>query len=118
MRISDWSSDVCSSDLAKIRVPTSIACEACDGSGAEAGQQPIACPTCKGHGKVRAQQGFFTIERTCPTCGGAGRVIAQPCKVCGGAGRVLNEKALETDSPPGVKRSEQRYVGRGGVSKR
>jgi molecular chaperone DnaJ len=87
---------------AKIRVPTSIACEACDGSGAEAGQQPIACPTCKGAGKVRAQQGFFTIERTCPTCGGAGRVIEKPCKVCGGAGRVHKEKTLEVDIPPGV----------------
>lgn len=87
---------------ATIRVPTSIACEACDGSGAEAGAQPITCPTCKGHGKVRAQQGFFTIERACPTCGGAGRVIEKPCKVCGGAGRVHKEKTLSVDIPPGV----------------
>lgn len=87
---------------AQIRVPTSISCEACDGSGAEAGAQPIACPTCKGHGKVRAQQGFFTIERACPTCGGAGRVIEKPCKVCGGAGRVHKEKTLSVDIPPGV----------------
>ena len=87
---------------AKIRVPTSIACEACDGSGAEAGAQPIACPTCKGNGKVRAQQGFFTIERTCPTCGGAGRVIEKPCKVCGGAGRTHKEKTLSVDIPAGV----------------
>jgi molecular chaperone DnaJ len=87
---------------AKIRVPTSIACEACDGSGAEAGAQPVACPTCKGAGKVRAQQGFFTIERACPTCGGAGRVIEKPCKVCGGAGRTHKEKTLSVDIPPGV----------------
>jgi molecular chaperone DnaJ len=87
---------------ANIRVPTSIACEACDGSGAEAGAQPIACPTCKGAGKVRAQQGFFTIERACPTCGGAGRVIEKPCKVCGGAGRTHKEKTLSVDIPPGV----------------
>lgn len=87
---------------AKIRVPTSIACEACDGSGAEAGAQPIACPTCKGAGKVRAQQGFFTIERACPTCGGAGRVIEKPCKVCGGAGRTHKEKTLSVDIPAGV----------------
>jgi molecular chaperone DnaJ len=87
---------------AQIRVPTSISCEACDGSGAEAGAQPIACPTCKGHGKVRAQQGFFTIERACPTCGGGGRVIEKPCKVCGGAGRVHKEKMLSVDIPPGV----------------
>ncbi|WP_298723565.1 molecular chaperone DnaJ [uncultured Ferrovibrio sp.] len=87
---------------AKIRVPTSIACEACDGSGAEGAAQPVACPTCKGHGKVRAQQGFFTIERSCPTCGGVGRVIEKPCKVCGGAGRVHKEKTLTVDIPPGV----------------
>ncbi|PJI38965.1 molecular chaperone DnaJ [Ferrovibrio sp.] len=87
---------------AKIRVPTSIACESCDGSGAEAGAQPIACPTCKGAGKVRAQQGFFTIERACPTCGGAGRVIEKPCKVCGGAGRTHKEKTLSVDIPAGV----------------
>lgn len=87
---------------AKIRVPTSIACEACDGSGAEAGAQPVNCPTCKGQGKVRAQQGFFTIERACPSCGGAGRVIEKPCKVCGGAGRVHKEKTLSVDIPPGV----------------
>lgn len=87
---------------AKIRVPTSISCEACDGSGAEAGAQPIACPTCKGAGKVRAQQGFFTIERACPTCGGAGRVIEKPCKVCGGAGRTHKEKTLSVDIPAGV----------------
>ncbi|HLT76646.1 MAG TPA: molecular chaperone DnaJ [Ferrovibrio sp.] len=87
---------------AKIRVPTSVSCEACDGSGAEAGAQPIACPTCKGHGKIRAQQGFFTIERSCPTCGGMGRVIEKPCKVCGGAGRVHKEKTLAVDIPPGV----------------
>lgn len=87
---------------AKIRVPTSVSCEACDGSGAEAGAQPIACPTCKGHGKIRAQQGFFTIERSCPTCGGMGRVIEKPCKVCGGAGRVHKEKTLAVDIPRGV----------------
>src|SRR3546814_411630 len=104
---------------AKIRVPTSIACEACDGSGAEAGQQPIACPTCKGHGKVRAQQGFFTIERTCPTCAGAGRVIEKPCKVCGGAGRVHNENTLEVDLPPGGEEGKRhRQIGRASCQER
>jgi len=85
-----------------IRVPTSISCQACDGSGAEGSSQPVACPTCKGHGKVRSAQGFFTIERTCPSCGGAGRIIERPCKVCGGAGRVHKEKTLAVDIPPGV----------------
>jgi len=53
---------------AQIRVPTSVTCEACVGGGAKAGTAPVACRTCNGAGKVRASQGFFTIERTCPSC--------------------------------------------------
>ncbi len=87
---------------AKIRVPSSIQCEACGGTGGEKGAKPIACRTCQGHGKVRAQQGFFTIERTCPTCHGAGRVIERACKNCGGAGRVERERQLSVSIPPGV----------------
>jgi len=85
-----------------VRVPTSVMCEACNGSGAEKGTQPITCPTCAGAGKVRAQQGFFTIERTCPGCGGAGRVIKDPCRSCGGQGRVRKEKTLQVNIPAGV----------------
>jgi molecular chaperone DnaJ len=87
---------------ATVRVPTSVVCEACSGSGAEAGTQPVNCPTCNGIGKVRAQQGFFTIERTCPACHGAGRVIKDPCKACSGAGRVRKEKTLQVNIPAGV----------------
>ena len=85
-----------------IRVPTSVTCDACDGDGAEPGTEPTSCPTCRGIGKVRAQQGFFTIERTCPTCEGMGRVINNPCKACGGAGRVRQEKSLQVTIPAGV----------------
>ena len=63
-----------------INVPASVACEVCRGTGAEGGAEPVTCPTCSGMGKVRAQQGFFTIERTCSTCQGGGRVIDKPCK--------------------------------------
>ncbi len=87
---------------ATVRVPTLVACESCSGSGAETGSKPINCPTCQGHGRVRAQQGFFTIERTCPTCHGAGRVIENPCRVCSGQGRVRREKTLAVAIPAGV----------------
>jgi molecular chaperone DnaJ len=87
---------------ATIRVPGSIACEACRGSGAEAGAEPSVCGTCRGLGRIRAQQGFFTIERTCPACHGQGRVILNPCRVCAGAGRVQREKTLQVTIPPGV----------------
>lgn len=86
----------------EIRVPTSATCSGCDGSGAEGGAQPVTCPTCQGAGRVRAQQGFFTIERTCPNCQGQGRVIDSPCVECHGAGRVRREKTLAVNIPPGV----------------
>ena len=85
-----------------VRVPTLTACEICHGSGAQAGSKPVSCATCKGHGRVRAQQGFFTIERTCPSCQGAGRVIEKPCRNCAGQGRVRKEKTLSVNIPPGV----------------
>ncbi|MBT5110052.1 MAG: molecular chaperone DnaJ [Rhodospirillaceae bacterium] len=87
---------------AEIRVPTSVRCEPCDGTGAAEGAQPVACTTCQGAGKVRSQQGFFTVERTCPACHGAGRVIDNPCDSCHGQGRVQKEKNLSVKIPPGV----------------
>jgi molecular chaperone DnaJ len=87
----------------QVRVPTRVACEACKGTGSADGQRAAdTCGTCNGQGKVRAQQGFFVIERTCPTCGGAGRVIRNPCRVCSGAGTVQRERGLQVTIPPGV----------------
>lgn len=85
-----------------INVPASVSCEVCRGTGAEGGAEPVTCPTCSGMGKVRAQQGFFTVERTCPTCGGMGRIIKNPCRACGGAGRTEKERALSVNIPAGV----------------
>jgi molecular chaperone DnaJ len=85
-----------------INVPTSIACDTCRGTGAEGGAEPVTCPTCSGMGKVRAQQGFFTVERTCPTCNGMGQIIKNPCRSCGGAGRTEKERALSVNIPAGV----------------
>ena len=87
---------------AEIKVPTQVACEACHGSGAEAGHAPETCPTCAGHGRVRASQGFFTVERTCGPCRGTGKIIRHPCKACRGAGTVQKERTLNVDIPPGV----------------
>ena len=85
-----------------INVPTAVPCDSCDGSGAEGGAEPSTCPTCSGMGKVRAQQGFFTVERTCPTCSGLGQIINNPCKSCQGQGRVEKDRALSVNIPAGV----------------
>ncbi len=85
-----------------IKVPTSVTCDSCDGSGAEGGAEPQTCPTCSGMGKVRAQQGFFTVERTCPTCNGMGQIIQNPCKKCAGQGRIHKDRSLSVNIPAGV----------------
>src|ERR1700687_5303651 len=87
---------------AQLRIPTSVTCEVCSGSGAKGGAKPKTCATCAGHGKVRQQQGFFTLERTCPSCHGRGQVIDDPCPSCAGSGRVQRERTLAVNIPAGV----------------
>jgi molecular chaperone DnaJ len=87
---------------ASIRVPSASSCEQCAGTGAAKGSQPVTCPTCQGHGRVRAQQGFFTVERTCAGCQGQGQVIDNPCTACHGSGRVNKEKTLSVTIPAGI----------------
>lgn len=85
-----------------IDIPSSVSCEKCSGSGARPGSDPTSCGTCGGIGKVRAAQGFFTIERTCPTCQGRGEIITDPCDNCSGDGRVHEERSLSVNIPAGI----------------
>ena len=97
-----------------IRVPSSIPCATCTGTGSKNGAAPETCASCHGHGKVRAQQGFFTIERTCPTCQGQGKVIKDACPKCSGSGRTRQEKTLAVTIPPGVEEGTRiRLAGEG-----
>ncbi len=91
-----------SGKTAQIRVPTSITCDVCTGSGAKPGTQPKTCGTCQGSGRVRASQGFFSVERTCPTCHGRGQTITDPCTKCHGQGRVTEERSLSVNIPAGI----------------
>ena len=87
---------------AQIHVPTSITCDVCSGSGAKPGTSPRTCQTCGGNGRVRASQGFFSVERTCPTCHGRGQTITDPCTKCHGQGRVTEERSLSVNIPAGI----------------
>ena len=99
---------------AHIGLTTAVACELCGGTGAEPGSHPEQCGTCSGMGKVRAQQGFFTIERTCPNCRGSGRIVRNPCKPCRGSGQVQKERTLSVNVPPGVEEGTRiRLTGEG-----
>ena len=104
---------------ATIKLPTSVTCETCAGSGAKAGSKPHVCKTCAGHGRVRAQQGFFAIERTCPTCQGRGQTIDNPCDRCAGSGRVTRERTLSVNVPAGVEDGTRiRLTGEGEAGQR
>jgi molecular chaperone DnaJ len=94
--------DAFTGKTAQVRIPTSVTCEACSGSGAKAGTRPRTCTTCSGQGRVRHAQGFFTLERTCPTCHGRGQMIEDPCPSCSGSGRVTRERTLSVNIPAGV----------------
>ena len=85
-----------------IQITVSATCDDCTGTGAAKGSKPVRCTTCAGHGKVRAQQGFFTIERTCSACQGVGETISNPCKSCRGKGRVQKIETLSVTVPAGV----------------
>ena len=87
---------------ASLKIPTSVTCDLCAGSGAKSGSKPKTCSTCGGAGRVRAQQGFFSIERACPACHGRGEVIDNPCPNCSGAGRVTRERSLSVNIPAGI----------------
>ncbi len=87
---------------AQVRVPTSISCETCSGSGAKPGSQPVTCTMCSGSGRVRAASGFFSIERTCPQCQGRGQMVKDPCVKCSGQGRVQQERSLSVNIPAGI----------------
>jgi molecular chaperone DnaJ len=87
---------------AQIHVPASIVCDECTGSGAKPGTQPVTCQTCGGNGRVRATQGFFSIERACPTCHGKGQTISDPCTKCSGSGHVTEERTLSVNIPAGI----------------
>ena len=91
-----------SGDQMEISLTVPTKCESCNGSGANKGSQPKQCNQCGGHGKVRAQQGFFTIERTCAACSGVGETISDPCRPCKGQGRVNKSKKLSVNVPAGV----------------
>jgi molecular chaperone DnaJ len=86
----------------EVSLEVSAQCAPCEGSGAKPGTAAKTCSACAGRGQVRAQQGFFVIERPCPTCRGQGKVIAEPCGACRGQGRVDKEKTLSVNVPAGV----------------
>jgi len=94
--------DAVAGTTVKIRIPVSVECKTCSGSGAKKGTKPVTCTTCGGHGQVRMQQGFFQVQQPCPHCHGTGQMISDPCNDCHGEGHVQEHKTLSVKVPAGV----------------
>jgi len=90
----------------KVKVPHTIQCPACGGSGAEPGTRPKTCDACGGTGQVRTTQrtpfGQMQTVRTCSKCGGQGMVVDTPCRHCRGRGKIQEQKTISIDIPAGV----------------
>ena len=95
----------------KIKIPTLVGCNTCDGSGAKKGTSPTTCTTCGGHGQVRMQQGFFSVQQACPDCRGTGKMIKDPCRDCHGEGRIQEYKTLSVKIPTGVDTGDRIRLG-------
>lgn len=91
-----------------------MACDRCDGSGAEPGSKRVTCPTCRGAGQIRRSGGIITFTQTCPTCAGSGSKVEKVCTQCRGEGRVAKTAKINVRIPPGVDNgSRLRSVGNG-----
>ncbi|MGI8704753.1 MAG: molecular chaperone DnaJ [Sphingomicrobium sp.] len=97
---------------AVITVNALAACEQCEGRGCTATADCArTCSTCGGMGKVRAQQGFFVVERGCPVCRGSGEIVSDPCRACEGEGRAVTNRKLTVKVPAGVDEGTRIRVG-------
>ena len=98
----------------EISYDTLVSCISCSGTGSENKDGIGSCGSCRGSGRIRASQGFFTVERTCPACGGSGQVITDPCRECNGEGRQRKNKNIEVSIPAGVEEGSRiRLAGEG-----
>jgi len=102
--------DAVSGTETKIKVPTSVSCTSCKGTGSRSGEKS-SCSTCGGHGQVRMQQGMFSVQQTCPTCRGSGSIIKDPCSTCRGNGKTKEQKTLSVKIPAGVDTGDRIRLG-------
>ena len=106
--------DAISGKKVKMKIPSTINCVDCDGTGAKDGTAFTTCSHCNGTGQVRMSQGFFSVQQTCPKCNGTGKMIEIPCATCSGVGRIKKTKNLSVNIPSGVDNGDQiRLTGEG-----
>jgi molecular chaperone DnaJ len=107
----------------KIKVRKYVACEYCNGTGAENGTAYSTCSTCGGTGRVtrvaNTLLGQMQTRSTCPTCGGEGKTITKKCPHCNGEGVIRKEEIITVNIPAGVEEGMQLSVsGKGNAARR
>lgn len=86
-----------------LRVPRTVTCGTCSGSGAAPGTTPEPCPQCKGTGRLtRGGTAQFVLSQPCPRCRGTGSVVRTPCPACHGTGQVEDTRTVTVTIPKGV----------------
>ena len=90
----------------EIEINRTEVCEACHGTRAKPGTQPVRCPECNGTGQIRRVQrsifGQFINTAPCNRCRGEGTIIDETCPDCRGAGFQKHKRRLMVSVPPGI----------------
>ena len=98
--------DACMGVRQDVKVNRMAVCDACRGTGADAGTTAEICPDCQGRGTIKTSQrtpfGAISSTKPCPHCGGKGKVIKNPCAKCRGIGRLKVQESVSVDFQPGV----------------
>lgn len=107
----------------KLKVKKYVACDHCNGTGAQNGSDYDTCSTCRGSGHVtRVTQtllGQMQQTTVCPTCNGEGQMIRNKCVHCQGEGVVREEDVISVRIPAGVGEGMQLNVsGKGNAGRR
>jgi molecular chaperone DnaJ len=107
----------------KIKVQKYVACQHCNGTGAERGSAYSDCTTCHGTGQVtRVTQtilGHMQTASVCPSCEGEGRIIKTKCTHCYGEGIISDQEVITIKIPAGVANGMQMSVsGKGNAARR
>lgn len=95
-----------------------IACQRCQGLGAEPGSNRKSCQSCGGRGQIQQVSqtilGRFSSIAPCPVCQGQGTTIEKKCRQCQGQGRVRSEEELTIKIPAGIDSGRQlKFMGMG-----
>ena len=107
----------------KISLRRPVACEHCQGSGAEPGTSLKTCATCKGTGQISKVQrtilGNMQSVQVCDTCEGTGQTIEKLCSVCHGEGRREQTDTLTVKVPAGIAAGQKiKLSGKGEAGRR